>query len=68
MMKKSVAVFAAIAIVGSLCGCSKDACLKKYHFNSEAEFMKVYKETKDKDEVIKLHSIGKECGCKGLVD
>lgn len=46
-------------------GCqSKQSCLQKYHFNSCEEFQKVFSETKDNDEALKLHSISIECGCK----
>jgi len=62
-----------IGLIACICffmvvGCSKENCLKKYHFDSEAEFCKRYQETTDKDEAIKLHDIGKQCGCKCLVD
>jgi hypothetical protein len=65
-MKKVIGIIACISIF-ILAGCSKESCLKKYHFDSEAEFCKTYTDTKDKDLAIKLHNIGKECGCKCLI-
>jgi hypothetical protein len=57
----SVACLAAFLMVGCQ---SKIDCLKKYNFSSCEEFQEVYKNTKDNDEALKMHSIMIECGCK----
>jgi hypothetical protein len=71
-MKKVLTVLASVLLVCALTGCSKESCLKKYHFDSEDEFCKRYEAMKDtpdaRDEAIKLHNVGKECDCKCVKD
>jgi hypothetical protein len=61
---KIVTVVASLFLFFTL-GCqSKEACLKKYQYDSVDEFMKAYSTVKDNDEALKLHSIAVKCGCE----